>query len=115
MRNNRSPLKDKPLRNPGQSVRDQRIALIFDKLLGPMAVALMFLYWALMDWIHYFLPTPPKPWMSSVFASLAVVYTAWQFSRNLPKVRMLRLAEDGEKAVGQLLESLRQSGLLGIS
>lgn len=110
MSESRSPLKDKPLRNPGQSVREQRVDLVFDKLLGPTVVALMFLFWAVMDWIRYLFPTPSTPWLSSFFAGLVVIYTVWQFSRNWSKIRMLRLAEDGEKAVGQFLESLRASG-----
>ncbi|MDO8934036.1 MAG: nuclease-related domain-containing protein [Rhodocyclaceae bacterium] len=108
----RSPLKDKPLRNPGQSVREQRFDLAYDKVLGPFIAASMLLIWAAMDWIRYFFPTPHQPWISSVFAVLALSYTAWQFRRHWPRIRNLKLAEEGEKHVGQLLEGLRASGYL---
>jgi len=106
----RSPLKDKPLRNPGQSVREHRVDIVFDKLLGPMVVAIMLAVWASMDWIRYFVPSQPMPWISSFFAACAFVYVAWQFRTHWPKVRMLMQAEEGEKHVGQLLEGLRASG-----
>lgn len=34
MAESRSPLKDKPLRNPGQSVHEQRMDIVWDKALS---------------------------------------------------------------------------------
>lgn len=110
MTETRSPLKDKPLRNPGQSVREHRLNLFFDKLLAPGLIVSIFLFWAIQEWIRYLFPTPSKPWIATVFTGGALIYAGWQFHRTWPKVRMLKLAEDGEKAVGQLLENLRSGG-----
>lgn len=110
MEQTRSPLKDKPLRNPGQSVREHRFDLFYDKLLGPGLLVTVFILWAVNDWMRYWFPSPPKPWISTFFASTAMIYAVWQFRRTWPKIRMLKLAEDGEKTVGQLLETLRASG-----
>jgi hypothetical protein len=110
MTESRSPLKDKPLRNPGQSVREELADLIYDKLFGPMMVAVVFAVWAGLEWWRYFFPAPPNPWLWTVVAVAAAAYAIWQFKQNLPKVRRLKLAEQGEKAVGQMLESLRTSG-----
>lgn len=110
MEQSRSPLKDKPLRNPGQSVREQRIDLFFEKLAGPMLTALVLLVWAAVDWFRYLLKSPPDPLLASVLAIVGVAVAAWQSYRHLPRLRALRLAEDGEKAVGQLLEGLRAAG-----
>jgi hypothetical protein len=106
----RSPLKDKPLRNPGQSVREQRFDFAYDKVLAPFLMALLMVYVAGMDWYRYFVPAKSMPWFSSSIALVTIAYAAWQYSRHWPKVQALRLAEDGEKAVGQMLESLRASG-----
>ena len=110
MAESRSPLKDKPLRNPGQSVHEQRVDLVFDKLMAPLSIALLTLLLALVDWIHYYRPRTNQPWLSSALAGAALIYAGWKFWRYLPGIRMLRLAESGEKAVGQFLERLRESG-----
>lgn len=110
MAEKRSPLKDKPLRNPGQSVREQRMDFAYDKILAPVLIALLMIYMAGMDWYRYFVPVKSMPWLSSVIAVLAIMYAGWQIFRHWPKVQALRLAEEGEKMVGQLLEGLRASG-----
>lgn len=110
MSDTRSPLKDKPLRNPGQSVREQRLDLVYDKMLGPMLVAALALVWAAVELLRHFFPSPPNPWTAAAIALFAIFYAAWQFRKHWPQVRNLRLAEDGEKAVGQLLDGLRVSG-----
>lgn len=112
MAETKSPLKDKPLRNPGQSVREQRFDLAYDKILAPILMAVMMGYWAIVDWVRYFFPSANTPWISTAIALGSLAWAIWQFKRTWPKVRMLRLAEEGEKAVGQYLETLRASGYL---
>ncbi|MFA7267729.1 MAG: nuclease-related domain-containing protein [Sterolibacterium sp.] len=110
MAETRSPLKDKPLRNPGQSVYKQRFDLAFDKVLGPCLIALIFILMAGMEWWSYFNPRPPSPFIYSFFALTAIAYAVFQVVRIGPKLRTLRQAEEGEKAVGQFLERLREQG-----
>lgn len=110
MTETRSPLKDKPLRNPGQSVHEHRVDLAVDKLLGPMLGVVVFLFWAINEWVRYFIPAQPNPWLATFFVAVAVGYLGWQFNRYWPKIRRLKQAEEGEKCVGQLLEGLRASG-----
>ena len=43
-------------------------------------------------------------------AVLAVVFAMWRMLRTRERIRRLRLARDGERAVGQFLESLREEG-----
>lgn len=112
MNKTRSPLKERPLRNPGQSVREARVDIVFDKLMGPMMVALLFGAWAMLEWVRYYFPAKLAPWLVTVFAILALVYCLWQFRKYWPKVKQLQLAEDGEKAVGQFLDRLRESGYM---
>jgi Nuclease-related domain len=106
----RSPLKDKPLRNPGQSVREQRLDFAYDKVLAPALVAFVMLYVAGTDWFRYFFPLKSIPWITTLLALGAIGYAVWQFLKYWPKVQAMKLAEDGEKAVGQHLEGLRASG-----
>jgi hypothetical protein len=106
----RSPLKDKPLRNPGQSVREQRFDLFYDKLLAPVLIVLICLFWTVSEWVRYLNPSPPNPWTATLVLVAVIGYAAWSIMRTFPKIKALRQAEDGEKAVGQLLENLRAKG-----
>jgi hypothetical protein len=106
----RSPIKDRPLRLPGQSLEERRRELIEDKLLWPFLMALFFVVWAGMEWYRFLLPQPPLPWVYTTAALAFVVFVIWRFVRVRSELRNLRLAIDGEKAVGQYLEGLRESG-----
>jgi hypothetical protein len=106
----RSPLKDSPLRNPGQSVDEQQFDLVYDKMLSSFLVTLLVVLLAAMEWWRHFSGIPPQPWLYTIIAVVVAGYSAWQIYRALPQVRALRLAREGEKAVGQYLENLRGAG-----
>jgi hypothetical protein len=106
----RSPLKDKPLRNPGQSVDEQRSDLVYDKVLGPFLLALLVVLLAAFEWWRHFSASPPQPWLYTIIAAVVAGYSAWQIRQAWPQIDALRLAREGEQAVGQYLEHLRKSG-----
>ncbi|MBL8485201.1 MAG: NERD domain-containing protein, partial [Rhodocyclaceae bacterium] len=106
----RTPLKSKPLRNPGQSLQQQREELITDKVLWPMMVAVMVIIVAGLEWFRFFHPLPPQPWVMTFIAVLGILYSVWTIKRNAPRIKALKLAEEGEKAVGQYLEKFREFG-----
>jgi hypothetical protein len=106
----RSPLKAKPLRLPGQSLDEARVALFEKKLEGPLLFAAMFFMLACMEWVRYLLAAPPSPRIYTAVAAGAIAFALWRRRQLIVKVRKLRLAMDGEKVVGQYLESLRERG-----
>ena len=68
----RSPLKDPPVRNPGQSLDEQRIELFTDRLITPLLAAAIFGVVAMQEWVRMFMPRDPMPWMfTAVFAAAA--------------------------------------------
>ncbi|MBI4996867.1 MAG: NERD domain-containing protein [Rhodocyclales bacterium] len=83
---------------------------MYDRVLGPMLIASSFVLVAMLEWLREFFPSLPGPWFWTVVAVSAVGYSAWRIRRALPEARKLRQAEEGEKAIGQLLEGLRASG-----
>jgi nuclease-like protein len=107
---NRSPLKGKPLRSPGQSLQEQRDDLVHDRLLGPLITALVLIILAGMEWIRYLAPAKPQPLFYSLVAFGGIAYAAIRWWRVWPELKSLRLAIDGERAVGQFLERLREDG-----
>lgn len=107
----KSPLTDNPLRNPGESL-DKRISkFIDDEILTYFLVSIVIVILASMEWVRWYLDTPPSPIVYSFFAIISVAYTTIKIIRGKSKLRSLRQGRDGEKAVGQYLEKLREQGV----
>lgn len=106
----RSPLKDKPLRLPGQSVAEERDDLLENAVLQPLMLALFMIIFALLEWWRDFMQLKPNPVISTIAAVLAIGYAVWRIYRSRVRLRNLRQALEGERAVGQYLERLREGG-----
>lgn len=106
----RSPIKDPPLRAPGQSLDELRNDYLLDRLLSPALGALFLTVLWLQDLWRSHWDVPPMPWLTGIFAGIAVAYASWKITKTLPQMRNLRLAIEGERSVGQGLESLRSEG-----
>jgi hypothetical protein len=106
----RSPIKDKPLRFPGQSCQEERAKLISDKLESWLLWAVFMLVLAGWEWFRYFQPGPTSPWVLTVAALFVCIYVAFRIYRIRPRLRALNQGIEGEKAVGQFLDRLREQG-----
>lgn len=106
----RSPLKDRPLRNPGQSL-DNAIERQFDEEAMPyFLVSLGTVVLAALEWWRSTHPSPPTPWTYTIFSAMVVGYSAFRTVKIVRKVRSMKLGRDGEKVVGQFLDELRAKG-----
>lgn len=108
--NKRSPITDKPLRNPGQSLQEQRDDLLNDKLLMPFVMAWFLIVMTGFEWWLYFNPKQRNPILFTILAILFSVYAGFKIWRAWPELRQLRQGIEGEKAVGQFLDRLRELG-----
>ena len=106
----RSPLKDKPLRNPGQSLDEKRLDVALDKVLLPILAALFLVVIAAMEWVRVVYALPPTPYLYTGMAILGVAYAAFRTYRAWPEIKALKQGSEGERAVGQFLERLRADG-----
>lgn len=106
----RSPIRDKPLRLPGQSLSEERDRLFEGKLQQPMLIAALLLVMAGWEWWRYLAPGRPHPWIMTTAALLSIAYLGWQIARVRPRIKQLRLGIEGERVVGQYLERLRSDG-----
>lgn len=106
----RSPLKSKPLRNPGQSLDEQIRNLIYDQISAPLFLAVIAVLFAGLEWLRYFHPQDPAPVVYSFGAILVLMYAAYRIYKGWPRLHALKLGRDGEKAVGQFLDALRERG-----
>jgi len=110
MSNKRSPLKDRPLRNPGQSLDEQIQDITHDYMLWPTLSALFFVLLAALEWFRYLRTIPPSPGLYTFGAVAIVGFAAYRVFKGLPRLRALKQGRDGEKVVGQFLEALRERG-----
>jgi Nuclease-related domain len=108
----KSPLKDKPLRNPGQSVQ-QEIEKVYDsEFLEPLVLMVITLCMAFTAWLQYFLKAPPlvMATISTLFFLGSSLYFLRKFRIGKKKISNLKLARDGEKTIAEYLEELRADG-----
>jgi len=106
----KSPLKDNPLRNPGESLDKEISVLLYDEVLLYVLLSLLMVAMALEEWLRWYLNSPPSPFVFSVMAITAVAYSVFKIIRAKSKIKALKQGRDGEKAVGQYLEKLREHG-----
>lgn len=106
----KSPLKDPPLRLAGQSL-DEEISRLIDEDAMPyvygVAIAIAF---ALMEWGRWYWKVPPAPILYTVIALIATAACYWKFRVTRARLHNLRTGRDGERFVGQFLETLREDG-----
>ncbi len=107
----KSPLKDKPLHNPGQSSDGYIQDFIIDEISPPILFAAgMMVILAIMEWYKWATKSPPIPELTTALAFIAVLYAIIRRMILRKKLKALKLGRDGEIAVGQYLEHLRESG-----
>lgn len=106
----KSPINAAPLRSAGESIRDQQFkliegsffwALLFAGFLGAMTIS---------EWIRYWNLSPPQPWPYTVVFIIAVAFATYKTLSVRKQMLRLRMARDGERAVGEFLEKLRADG-----
>jgi len=106
----RSPIKDRPLRHPGQSLQEERRRLFEDSIEPWLLLAAFFLVVTGLEWWRYYTRAPYQPLLFTLVALAMAAFAGWRVARLRPKFRALRQGIDGERAVGQYLEGLRGAG-----
>lgn len=108
----RSPIKLKPLRDPGQSLREGLQDIFEGEVFPWLAVAVMLTVWAVLEWVFYLANVGRSPVMFSLVAAAAIALAAVKIRQISKRVRGWRQGIEGERAVGQFLETLRSCGYL---
>ncbi|MEA3469689.1 MAG: nuclease-related domain-containing protein, partial [Thermodesulfobacteriota bacterium] len=73
-------------------------------------VSIMFIVMAGREWWVYYKDLPPSPKLLTFVAVVTVLYSAVKIRKVLKEVKLLRQGREGERAVGQYLESFREKG-----
>jgi hypothetical protein len=106
----RYPLRRRPGRSAGQSAAEIRNRLIEDAVLWPMMVSAALSVLALAEWLEYFMPRPPQPWLFTAVALISVAYAVIRIVRAIPLAKALKLGAEGERSVAFQLDALRAKG-----
>jgi hypothetical protein len=106
----RSPIREKPLRQPGQSLLEERERIVEDQVAPWFVLALFFTLLAGWEWFAYLQPRRPNPVFVSAVALAIAAFAAWRVLRWRPRLRAIRLGIEGERVVGQYLDRMRGAG-----
>jgi hypothetical protein len=107
--NKKRPFKN-PLRQAGQSL-DERINYLINEKIGYHGAAIcVFLVLALMAWHEWYFQHPLKPYAMTAISAMVVTYSITKIYNFKREIKRLKLARDGERLVGQSLETLRENG-----
>jgi hypothetical protein len=106
----KSPLKRKPLRNPGDSVEAEIQKVVWEQAFIYYIYADFVVVLAGLEWFRWFRPMAPNPLLYSTLALATVAFATYKLRKAFKQVKNLKLGRDGEKVVGQFLERLRKSG-----
>lgn len=106
----KSPIKDKPLRYVGQSLDEHIDKLINENAIQYLLAGIISASLAGYEWWRYFKNPPPQPKTMTVFAFFIILFCTYKIWRIFKKVKHLKLGRDGERAVGQYLDNLRENG-----
>lgn len=105
-----SPIKVKPLRTAGQSLDDRIYELTTGRASDHFLIIAACLIAALNEWGRWFTNLPPSPKTVSVVAATVIAYSLVSLFRLRRELQSLRLGREGERAVAELLDSLRAKG-----
>ena len=110
--NSKSPLREPPLRLPGQSIDEQINRLLSEKQLNYALFAFGLFLLAVGAWIQVLTDSQLNPWLFSAVAVLVISYCAFRVRQTGNEVHRLRLGRDGERAVAEQLDVLKRQGAI---
>jgi hypothetical protein len=105
-----SPLKDRPLRRPGQSLDDEIFDRAWDGVISYYLLAFMMVTLVVIEWVWWFIDVPRNPYIFTLGVSPVFVFSLFRIRQGFKKLKPLKLARRGEIAVGQFLEHFREDG-----
>lgn len=106
----KSPLKFEPLHNPGQSLDEQIMDLLMDKIVPWVMWPIFMLVITVDQWIWYLKPPDLPPYLAMLITLILVVIAAVRLPRYYKELQQLRQGRQGEQAVGQYLDDLKKYG-----
>lgn len=106
----KNPIRDKTLRHPGQSLDEKIEDMIGAEAFMYVFLPVMTIFMALYEWFRWYMQMPYSPGAFSLVAFIILLISIYKIVKIKKKLRLLKQGRDGERAVGQYLETLREDG-----
>lgn len=106
----RSPIQEGLLRNPAESLDKQIDKLVNDDIAGYLLVSALLMLVIMQEWFKYLFNLPPIPIPLTILGVIVLPFFIFRIVQIRKRLRIVALGRDGEKAVGQGLELLREQG-----
>jgi len=110
MKGKYSPLKEKPLRVPGQSADEAIEYLLAEEQTAYFVYGCTFFVIAILEWIRLLTVATFHPIPISIVAGSAVAYSVFRLRQIRGKIRKFKMGRDGERTVAEILDKLREHG-----
>lgn len=104
-----SPIKNKPLRYPGQYL-DKEIEIIQLKRFRNISLFLVILAIAVYELLHAYAGIPPQPILATILVLAFGSFFYYEDAKLRNKARRYKQGSLGEKIVGETLEKLKKEG-----
>ena len=105
-----SPIKKSPLRTAGQSIEEEISRIKTEDIAPYISVSVFMVVGIIFEWYRWISNLPPRPLAISFAAMLFIAYSSYKIFGYRKQLRNLKLALEGEKAVGEYLERFREKG-----
>ncbi|MGL4608268.1 MAG: nuclease-related domain-containing protein [Trueperaceae bacterium] len=108
----KSPLKAKPLRNPGQSIQQEMDKVYEDQIDSIFALLAITGTMFLMSWLIWLVQIPPFTMaiISTLYFLGSLLYFFPKLRAARQTIKRLKQAQDGEQAVAEYLDTLKNDG-----
>jgi hypothetical protein len=94
----KSPIKNKPLINPGQSLDRYLPDVVFDQDIIYIFIGTFTYLFAFTNWAYYFTQTVPNLWAMTLIVIAVVLYCLYKVKKTQKKIERLKQGRDGESA-----------------
>lgn len=101
----KDPIRDTPLRDPGQSLRESLDDLLLDVAYPWFMTAILAAVTAGMEWWRWWFVSPPVPKTLTFIAIVIVGIASWKWRSVKAEARLIKTGLKGERSTGQLLQS----------
>ncbi len=103
----RSPLKEKPLHNPGESLEQKMNTLFYEEVAPHVYQIIFIIIIVAWEWWRWYWKIPLSPLLISLFAVVFGGYSVYKIISYVRQMRPLWLGAQGERIVGQELNLLQ--------